>query len=308
MARSMTETSAAAIFPAGTGDFLKRRLSEVVGVALLAGGVASIVALASFSPDDPSFNSSGAGTGAVKNLMGFFGAAVSDTLLQVFGLAATLPVVALLSWGWLALRKRGPGRMLFRFPLLLLAALFTAAAIAAMTPLAGWPLLSGMGGAAGDALWRLVPKMLALVPCSAAVPPVYVAAAIGVLGAVAAVAALGLSWRDARAGLRGAVAVGAALHDGYKFGRDAIGGISEKVSDALPDLAKPGRGLTAWSPIRFGSNGEEKADDGSRVEPSLSRGRSVDDPADDDNDAPAREPQLKTREDLVAPRAAKPKP
>ncbi len=319
----MTETGAGAVFPAGTGDFIKRRLREVLGVLMLAGGIVSIMALATYSPDDPSFNSSGnsSGAGAIENLMGSFGASVADVLLQMFGLAAALPVVALLSWGWLCLRHRGPMRALLRFFLLSFAVAFSAAAVAAAPPFAGWPLLSRMGGAVGDALWTLVPPALGLIPGASIVDPIYVAAGLGFIGAVAAVGALGLSWRDARAGLRGAVAVGVALQGGYKFGRETIGGISDKVSSALP-----GRSLTAWSPIRFGQGGgeDESAADG-RAEPSLRARRaaneSIDDDTrdcargahDDDTRDCARGPHLKTRDaidgsGLVAPRPAKPKP
>ena len=301
----MTETGAGAVFPAGTGDFMKRRLSEVLGVLMLAGGIVSIVALATYSPDDPSFNSSG--TGAIKNAVGLFGASVADVLLQLFGLAAALPTIALLSWGWLSLRKRGPMRALLRSLLLACAAVLSAAAVAAVTPFAGWPLLSRMGGAVGDALWRLVPPALDLIPGATAIDPVYVAAGLGFIGAVAAVGALGLSWRDARAGLRGAVAVGVALHDGYKFSRETIGDISDRVSGALPDLGRSGRGLTAWSPIRFGNGDGIKADADERAEPSLRRGRAANESAEEDEDDD-ESPHLTTRDDLVAPRPAKPKP
>ena len=66
MARILTETGA--VFPAGTGDFMKRRLSEAGGLGLLALGLFAALALATYSPNDPSFNS--AAPGEPKNQIG----------------------------------------------------------------------------------------------------------------------------------------------------------------------------------------------------------------------------------------------
>ena len=286
MARSLTETGA--VFPAGTGDFMKRRLSEASGLGLLAMGTFAALALATYAPGDPSFNS--AAPGEPRNLLGFAGASVADALVQTLGFAAAVPVAVLLAWGWLYLRHRGPRRLWLRLLLLPAAALSVAAACAAPEPFANWPLLARMGGAGGDALWKLVPPLLDRIPGADVLDPLYAAGGIASIGAGLLVAALGLSLEDARLGVRGAVAVGTALHGGYRLGRDTIGGISERMSE---------RSFTAWSPIRFGFGG----DDATRAEPSLRRGR------DADADETEREgPRLGTRPDLVAPRAAKVKP
>ncbi|MBM3952805.1 MAG: DUF87 domain-containing protein [Rhodospirillales bacterium] len=295
MARILTD--AGSVFPAGTGDFMKRRLSEVGGLALLAMGAFALVALATYSAADPSFNR--AAPGEPANLLGFAGASIADALLQTLGLAAVVPVGALLAWGWLYVRKRGPSRPWLRLPLLLGAALLVAAAAAAPEPIAGWPLLARMGGAGGDALWKLALPWFARIPGAESLDPLYIAAGLFAVGAGVFVAALGLSLDDARLGMRGAVAVAGALHGGYRIGRDAVSGISERMAE---------RKLTAWSPIRFGDGGEN-----ARVEPSLSAGRA--DPIDDEadmrdcaRDAHDDGPHLGVRDDLVAPRAAKVRP
>ncbi|MCC7015968.1 MAG: DNA translocase FtsK 4TM domain-containing protein [Rhodospirillales bacterium] len=302
MARILTETGA--VFPAGTGDFMKRRLSEAGGLGLLAMGGFASLALATYSPGDPSFNS--AAPGEPRNLLGFAGASVADALIQTLGLAAAVPVAALLAWGWLYLRKRGPGRLWFRLLLLPASALLVAAACAAPEPFANWPLLSRMGGAGGDAVWKLVPPLLARIPGAETLDPLYVAGGIALVGVLLFVAALGLSLEDARSGLRGAVAVGSALHGGYRLGRDAIGEISERMSE---------RRLTAWSPIRFGFGDDSgRESESARAEPNLRRAR--DDEAEDDardNDGPRLGARVTpvgvhSHDDLVAPRAAKVKP
>ncbi|MEK7244667.1 MAG: DNA translocase FtsK 4TM domain-containing protein, partial [Pseudomonadota bacterium] len=289
---------------------MKRRLSEAGGLGLLAMGTFAALALATYAPTDPSFNS--AAPGEPRNLLGFAGAAAADALVQTLGVAAVVPVVVLLAWGWLYLRHRGPRRPWVRLLLLPAATLLIAAAMAAPEPFANWPLLARMGGAGGDGLWKLVPPLLARIPGTEVLDPLYVAWGLALIGAGLLIAALGLSLEDARSSFRGAVAVGVALHGGYRLGRDAIGGISDRMA---------GRSLTAWSPIRFGDGRDNdgrglgrdesaRADRGAtfnaRAEPSLRRARDEDgdEGADDDSDGP----RLGTRADLVAPRAAKLKP
>jgi S-DNA-T family DNA segregation ATPase FtsK/SpoIIIE len=301
MARILTETGA--VFPAGTGDFLRRRVSEAGGFGLLAMGAFAGLALATYSPSDPSFNS--AAPGEPKNLLGFAGASVADALLQTLGFAAAVPVLALLAWGWLFLRKRGPRRMWLRLLLLPAAAVLIAAACAAPEPFADWPLLSRMGGAGGDALWKLVPPLLARIPGVETLDLLYVAGGLALTGALLLVAALGLSLEDARSGLRGAVAVGEALHGGYRLGRDAIGEISERMAE---------RRLTAWSPIRFGfgdDNGRES--ESARAEPNLRRTRDGEDDDERDDEGPRLGVRVTpvgvhSHDDLVAPRTPKVKP
>jgi S-DNA-T family DNA segregation ATPase FtsK/SpoIIIE len=308
MARILTE--AGAVFPAGTGDFMRRRLSEAGGLLLLVMGVFALVALATYSPADPSFNR--AAPGEPVNLLGFAGASIADALLQTLGLAAVVPVGALLAWGWLFLRKRGPSRLWLRLPLLLAAALLVAVAAATPEPITDWPLLARMGGAGGDALWKLALPWLAKIPGAESLDPLYFAGGFLAVGAGLFVAALGLSLDDARLGVRGAVAVAGALHGGYRIGRNAMSGISERMAE---------RKLTAWSPIRFGHDEAadprdraRRAHDDARAEPSLRGGRAERMEEDDDIDDDG--PYLGVRvtpggvhaHDLVAPRAAKVKP
>lgn len=61
------------------------------------------LSLISFSPKDPSFNSTGYGSG-VENFCGYFGSFLSDLLYQVFGLAAWLIVIGLARVGYRTLQ------------------------------------------------------------------------------------------------------------------------------------------------------------------------------------------------------------
>ncbi len=79
-----------------------RRLNEVTGFVFLAAGVLVLLSLASFHPGDPSWNHVG-GSLPTHNLIGRFGAHLSDLLLQAFGLGAfVLPLLIFaLGWKWI---------------------------------------------------------------------------------------------------------------------------------------------------------------------------------------------------------------
>src|SRR5271167_3628033 len=69
-----------------------RRLNELIGFLLCVSALLLFLALASYSPLDPSFNSASVLTGSreARNWIGILGAIVSDLLLQGFGVGAFL--------------------------------------------------------------------------------------------------------------------------------------------------------------------------------------------------------------------------
>src|SRR5437763_13922776 len=74
-----------------------RRLNELIGFLLCVSALLLFLALASYSPLDPSFNSASVLTGshAARNWIGIVGAYGADLLLQFFGIGAfLLPVFA----------------------------------------------------------------------------------------------------------------------------------------------------------------------------------------------------------------------
>ncbi len=94
-------------FPAASGMKLftptpSRRLNEVTGFLFLSAGLLILLSLASFHPGDPSWNHVG-GHLATRNLIGRFGAHLSDLLLQAFGLGSfVLPLLVFaLGWKWI---------------------------------------------------------------------------------------------------------------------------------------------------------------------------------------------------------------
>src|ERR1700756_3183713 len=81
-----------------------RRLNELVGFLLIISALLLFLALASYSPLDPSFNSASVLTTArgARNWIGIVGAVISDLCLQAFGIGAFLlpmfPAVIGLRW------------------------------------------------------------------------------------------------------------------------------------------------------------------------------------------------------------------
>jgi S-DNA-T family DNA segregation ATPase FtsK/SpoIIIE len=139
----------------GWREFLRRRMAEIAGGALMLIGLAYLLSLLTAHESDPSFNR--AVDGPVMNLMGPVGAYVGDFALQGLGLAALILALAPMIWGWKLLRDRRLDRWWLKLVLLPFAALLTAAAVAAI-PTDGaatggnWPWIAGMGGFSGRLL------------------------------------------------------------------------------------------------------------------------------------------------------------
>ncbi|MGD0569593.1 MAG: DNA translocase FtsK [Candidatus Sulfotelmatobacter sp.] len=86
-----------------------RRLNELIGFLLCVSALLLFLALASYSPLDPSLNSASVltGTRVARNWIGVVGAYLSDATLQFFGIGAfLLPIFpAMLGIRWFASRK-----------------------------------------------------------------------------------------------------------------------------------------------------------------------------------------------------------
>jgi S-DNA-T family DNA segregation ATPase FtsK/SpoIIIE len=86
-----------------------RRLNELIGFLLCVSALLLFLALASYSPLDPSLNSASVltGTHVARNWIGVVGALISDLTLQFFGIGAfLLPIFpAMLGLRWFVSRK-----------------------------------------------------------------------------------------------------------------------------------------------------------------------------------------------------------
>jgi S-DNA-T family DNA segregation ATPase FtsK/SpoIIIE len=139
-----------AILPEGGRDFLRRRMMELIGIALAGAGVAVLIAVFTFNAADPSLNHA---TGMPPaNLLGLPGAYLSDLLLQTCGLAVVLVPVAMITWGVRLLRTHHLGFFGLRLSLLLLALLMMSVGCVGLGDVGGAATHAGPGGLVGLAL------------------------------------------------------------------------------------------------------------------------------------------------------------
>ncbi len=148
-----TSTRAIHLLPEEILGALRRRVVELCGFALIACSAVGMLALATWSAQDPSF--SHATDGEVRNLLGLPGAIVADYLMQLFGIAAIAAVLPVAIWGWRFLTHRAPARERIRLVAWVLGIAFSAVFAAALPPPPNWPLPAGLGGVLGDGLLRL---------------------------------------------------------------------------------------------------------------------------------------------------------
>ena len=92
------------LFSDALTQFFKRRMAELVGLAVLVGGLLLAVILLTASDSDPSSHTSS--DGPVRNWLGAPGAEIAAQLLQWVGLASLLIALTLVIWGWSLLRHR----------------------------------------------------------------------------------------------------------------------------------------------------------------------------------------------------------
>ena len=146
--------------PAALRRFIRNRMFEFSGLVLFTGLVATGVALASWSVDDPSLNH--ATDQAAKNLLGYPGAVIADELMQLMGLGV-LPLTAIpMAWVVKFLGHERPERF-FMAIMSWIAASFLACGAFAMLPVpSSWSLAAGLGGNSGDIISGGMLSILAL--------------------------------------------------------------------------------------------------------------------------------------------------
>jgi S-DNA-T family DNA segregation ATPase FtsK/SpoIIIE len=170
-------------------DILRRRLSELTGLALITLALLGAVALVTWSVQDPSL--SHATQTPVRNLLGFPGAIFADLAMQLLGLAAVLLLLPEALLGWRLLSHRPLGEK-WRGLVWIVATLLAAAFVSTLPRIGSWPLPTGLGGVFGDALLRL-PATIAGGPLGGMVL-VIAAVLFGSATAVTLALAIGFSW------------------------------------------------------------------------------------------------------------------
>jgi S-DNA-T family DNA segregation ATPase FtsK/SpoIIIE len=134
-------------------DILRKRLSELAGIALITLALLGAIALTTWSVQDPSL--SHATQKPIQNLLGYSGAIFSDLAMQLLGLASVLLLLPEAVMGWRLLSHRPLGAKWRN--VIWIGATFCAAGFASTLPTTGsWPLPTGLGGVAGDALLNVI--------------------------------------------------------------------------------------------------------------------------------------------------------
>ena len=188
------------LLPAGAPAFLRRRVLEIAGAGLAVAGALLGIAMASYAPEDPSWNNA---TGrAAENLVGIPGAYAADLGLQTLGLAGAVAPLLLLAWAWRLLSHQGLPRVWLNLTLVPPTMLLGAGFASMFSAPAGWPIAAGLGGWLGDLLVNTVSAWdVGLLP---ALPAAIWGALFGLLATLALAFSLGLAPREWGAMARGA--------------------------------------------------------------------------------------------------------
>ena len=297
MAASPQTSGLVNLFPQGTGAFVRRRLAELAGLALVAAGAAGAVALFSFHAGDPSLNT--ASGDAVGNLLGRPGAVAADLGLQLFGVVAGLLPLVALAWGWTLMRARALPGLARRVALLLIAVLTLTLAMTPLDRPETWPLATGLGGVTGGFAFDGLARVMARVPV--AVPGEWLGSAAAVIGTLSFICALGFTRRDWSAGLRALGGALAGLVMGFVAALRWIAGLARRVKNTNP--------LDLDGPLRADALDDPDADIGEHPVTARRERAAVGSDPGKGLLARARDRKaLKSKKALIAPPAAKPKP
>lgn len=165
-------------------SFLARCAKELIGLSLLAFAGMTVVALATWSVDDPSLNN--AVDGSVKNLLGRPGAMGADLLMQLLGLGSIALLCTIMVWGWRLIRKGALDKAQLRIALWVIGTGAATATASSLPTTARWPLPTGLGGVVGDALVAAAKAVTGLSAGPAAAVLGFVFAGIAILSLTAA--------------------------------------------------------------------------------------------------------------------------
>jgi S-DNA-T family DNA segregation ATPase FtsK/SpoIIIE len=268
------------LLPADMQAFLAQRLTDLGGIALAGSGLCLFLALASYNPKDPSFNT--AAVGAAQNIFGTPGSYTADILLQTLGIASYLIAAALGVWGYRVLARKSLPPFSSRLPLLLSAVLLGAVAFARIPSLDSFGIGAYMGGSAGALIFTLIGNHLQGWLGTMAFTFVAISAAAGFVATY--LPCLGISLGEWATGLRGTVNISAI--------------VAEKVAAALA-------AFRAWH-SRHTSQAIEEEETVSLQRPARRIRLSED--TEDYSEEAQEEPEQPKRKPIVTLRTEKPKP
>jgi len=295
--------------PEGMSALFQQWAWQGVGLGLVGLSLMLAAAMATYHPKDHSFNTAADPTWATQNMIGLPGAYISDVLLQLVGIGAWLPSIALLLWGGRLMVSGHPMEKLWLRGLLLFSGLLLVSIGLAAVPVPAGLHLPGtagrhLGGSAGALLLDGLTSTLSLFGAESFG---WVMALIsGILGVICGITSLGLSWTEWKA-------VGRSTRDTFRSWNETRRRIAALPETIRAKFARPEpeERSEPGAPIRREPNLRPepvaKAATAPRKEPSLFAPsyRAEDDP-DEDFDEPL--PPIERPEPLVAPRSPRAQP
>ena len=142
-------------------EALERRGTEMLGLILLATGIAALLLLWSYSPSDRSFWS--ISDEPIQNILGVIGASIAAPLILILGWGSFSLPIFLMAWGIRFVCHSGAERAITRMIFLPVAMAFSSAFFATLVPNNTWVHQFGLGGLFGETsvgiLLRLIPEV-----------------------------------------------------------------------------------------------------------------------------------------------------
>ena len=250
------------LLDATTQAFLEKRGVEALGLILFLVGLFLTLTLASYSPQDATWMSSGGRDSG--NLAGQLGATISGPLMKIMGLGSwSLPFLFVV-WALRLMTHVGSERMLIR---LIYAPIFWALCslyLATVTPHSDWVHNFSLGGLFGDTVLYII---LQLLPGSAALGANVIAVLLGLLVVLLAYYVTGLVFAEMKLGFRTLGLLGSRLlfFTGNLFASGIVRGVTtlknsrkttEKPLNLEPSLPRNSDRVSASFRPKIHSNSE----------------------------------------------------
>ncbi len=222
------------LFDSETQALLEKRGRELVGVLLIAAGVALALMLTSYTPDDPSWMSVTSDPAA--NVFGRFGASIAAALVMVTGIGGWGLVLAGVVWGGRFILHIGADRVWSRAVFVPIGVALFSIYASTHAPGAAWPHSFGLGGLFGD---MALGTLLGLVGVSGVVGLKLMALAVMASLVVISGFVLGMTTIETKRIvnwlLRGSVLTYAGLIAGLGLGQRSLGRGARAAATRIAD-------------------------------------------------------------------------
>jgi S-DNA-T family DNA segregation ATPase FtsK/SpoIIIE len=228
------------LLPDNLHQALSRALQVGVGSLIIATALAIALAMITYHPEDPSWNTAGT-LGLTLNWLGETGSYIADFIWQFFGLAGLVTAIVLAAWGWRVATGRGLDFLSWRITAVFLAMFAFAPVLAALDG----KLYQGihfLGGAFGKLTDRGVAS---LVPTWGRYIFILVAVQVGLIALYMAAALSLTEWHVVLKTLHGVVLWGArnvkqmALTAWHILRHEHSGSVSDDLDDDVDERPKP---------------------------------------------------------------------